>query len=200
VAPDHRRPCPLPAGRLSGTGKGVEQNRKETLARLAIRLPALVARGRRLARGLLPSSRRHSFAVQREGILGKTRTVLLPASVWTKLIALRGDAADADPVFVSRKIGADGKPRSLDTSMVNRSFTRRRGPRRSRNPYRPIGSATLTPLTPSTTARRFTLLRRRWGMPTSRPRAATYTPGQTIPVRDSCRCNRRGGSKNRKDT
>ena len=35
----------------------------------------------------------------------KTRTVLLPASVWAKLVQLRGDAADEQPVFRSRKRG-----------------------------------------------------------------------------------------------
>lgn len=35
----------------------------------------------------------------------KTRTVLLPAKVWAKLAALRGEAADDDPVFRSRKKG-----------------------------------------------------------------------------------------------
>jgi integrase/recombinase XerD len=36
---------------------------------------------------------------------GKTRSILLPASVWDELIALRGDAGDDDPVFPSRKGG-----------------------------------------------------------------------------------------------
>jgi site-specific recombinase XerD len=46
---------------------------------------------------------------------GKTRTVLLPASVWQDLIALRDEAAAPDaPVFRSRKGGA------LDPSQVRR--------------------------------------------------------------------------------
>ncbi len=36
---------------------------------------------------------------------GKTRTVLVPQSVWLALVSLRGDAADGDPVFRSRKGG-----------------------------------------------------------------------------------------------
>jgi len=35
----------------------------------------------------------------------KTRTVLMPQSVWNKLIALRGEAGENDPVFRSRKKG-----------------------------------------------------------------------------------------------
>lgn len=34
---------------------------------------------------------------------GKTRTVLLPASLWVELSQLRGDASNEDPVFQSRK-------------------------------------------------------------------------------------------------
>ena len=36
---------------------------------------------------------------------GKTRTVLMPASVWDALMSLRGDAKDDAPVFLSRKGG-----------------------------------------------------------------------------------------------
>jgi len=35
----------------------------------------------------------------------KTRTILLPASVWVKLMTLRGEASDDQPVFRSRKKG-----------------------------------------------------------------------------------------------
>jgi integrase/recombinase XerD len=42
----------------------------------------------------------------------KTRTVLVPASVWTSLMSLRGDAPEHAPVFRSRKKG------HLDESMV----------------------------------------------------------------------------------
>jgi site-specific recombinase XerD len=45
---------------------------------------------------------------------GKTRTVLLPASVWRELVALRGEAGGDNPVFVSRKGGP------LDPSQVLR--------------------------------------------------------------------------------
>jgi integrase/recombinase XerD len=45
---------------------------------------------------------------------GKTRVVLLPASVWAELIELKGDAAEDAPVFLSRKGGA------LDPSQINR--------------------------------------------------------------------------------
>lgn len=43
---------------------------------------------------------------------GKTRTVLMPESVWNALTSLRKDAKDGDPVFRSRKGG------HLDESMV----------------------------------------------------------------------------------
>jgi integrase/recombinase XerD len=43
---------------------------------------------------------------------GKTRTVLMPMSVWNALMPLRGDAAEAAPVFRSRKGG------HLDESQV----------------------------------------------------------------------------------
>ncbi len=43
---------------------------------------------------------------------GKTRSVLVPASVWTSLMALRGDAPEHAPVFRSRKGG------HLDESQV----------------------------------------------------------------------------------
>jgi integrase/recombinase XerD len=36
----------------------------------------------------------------------KTRTILLPSSVWAKLVVLRGEANDHEPVFRSRKRGA----------------------------------------------------------------------------------------------
>jgi len=45
---------------------------------------------------------------------GKTRAVLLPASMWRELIALRGEAGDDDPVFRSRKRGP------MDPSAVHR--------------------------------------------------------------------------------
>jgi site-specific recombinase XerD len=45
---------------------------------------------------------------------GKTRTVLLPASVWRELVGRRGQAGVDDPVFVSRKGGP------LDPSQVLR--------------------------------------------------------------------------------
>jgi integrase/recombinase XerD len=45
---------------------------------------------------------------------GKTRSVLLPASVWRELLALRGEAGADDPVFRSRKGGP------LDPSQVLR--------------------------------------------------------------------------------
>lgn len=45
---------------------------------------------------------------------GKTRVVLLPASVWRAVFALRGDAGPDDAVFVSAKGG------NLDRSMVHR--------------------------------------------------------------------------------
>jgi site-specific recombinase XerD len=37
---------------------------------------------------------------------GKTRVILLPAAIWSRLIALRGTGDDNDPVFKSRKNGA----------------------------------------------------------------------------------------------
>jgi integrase/recombinase XerD len=43
---------------------------------------------------------------------GKTRSVLIPDSVWTTLMALRGEASDQAPVFRSRKSG------HLDESQV----------------------------------------------------------------------------------
>lgn len=39
------------------------------------------------------------------GKRGKTRTILLPSSVWSSLSALRNKAADTSPVFKSRKSG-----------------------------------------------------------------------------------------------
>lgn len=42
----------------------------------------------------------------------KTRTVLIPDSVWDALLSLRGEASDNDPVFLSRKRG------HLDPSQV----------------------------------------------------------------------------------
>lgn len=45
---------------------------------------------------------------------GKTRVVLLPASLWRALVALRGDAGPDDAVFASAKGGA------LDRSQVHR--------------------------------------------------------------------------------
>lgn len=49
---------------------------------------------------------------------GKTRVVVLPASMWRELIELRGEAADAEPVFRSAKGGA------LDPSQVHRIVKR----------------------------------------------------------------------------
>jgi site-specific recombinase XerD len=45
---------------------------------------------------------------------GKTRVIVLPASVWRALVALRNDAAPDAPVFLSAKGGA------LDASQVHR--------------------------------------------------------------------------------
>jgi integrase/recombinase XerD len=36
---------------------------------------------------------------------GKTRVILLPASVWSKLVTLRGESGEDQPVFLSRKKG-----------------------------------------------------------------------------------------------
>ena len=38
----------------------------------------------------------------------KTRSILLPASLWVELMHLRGDATDKEPVFRSRKSGHSG--------------------------------------------------------------------------------------------
>lgn len=48
----------------------------------------------------------------------KTRTVLMPDSVWNALLSLRGEAGDHDPVFLSRKRG------HLDPSQVWRIVRR----------------------------------------------------------------------------
>lgn len=48
----------------------------------------------------------------------KTRTVLLPASVWSEICQLRGDAGADDPVFCSREGGDLGK--HLDRTQVYR--------------------------------------------------------------------------------
>jgi integrase/recombinase XerD len=45
---------------------------------------------------------------------GKTRVVLLPAGLWRRIDAQRGDAGPDDPVFASRQGGA------LDASRVHR--------------------------------------------------------------------------------
>src|SRR5207248_3577213 len=45
---------------------------------------------------------------------GKTRAVMLPASMWRELVTLRREALDEDPVFRSSKGGA------LDPSQVHR--------------------------------------------------------------------------------
>ena len=47
-------------------------------------------------------------------LLQTTRAIRLPASVWTRLTALRGDAGDDAPLFRSREGGA------LDASQVHR--------------------------------------------------------------------------------
>jgi integrase/recombinase XerD len=44
----------------------------------------------------------------------RTRAVLLPAGIWRELVALRGDAGEDDPVFLSRKGG------QLDPAQVHR--------------------------------------------------------------------------------
>ena len=50
---------------------------------------------------------------------GKTRPVLLPASLWTRLQALRGPrATPTDPVFLSRK-GGPLQPRQLHDIVKN---------------------------------------------------------------------------------
>jgi site-specific recombinase XerD len=49
---------------------------------------------------------------------GKARSIVLPASMWDELLALRGEAADVDPVFRSAKGGA------LDPSQVHRIVKR----------------------------------------------------------------------------
>ncbi len=52
--------------------------------------------------------RGHQCQVTVYGKGGKTRTVLLPASLWVELSQLRGDAANDAPVFQSRKGNNDG--------------------------------------------------------------------------------------------
>jgi integrase/recombinase XerD len=56
---------------------------------------------------------------------GKTRSVQLPASVWTLLERLRGDAGAGDPVFRSRKKGGGLQP--LAVLRIVRQAARRAG-------------------------------------------------------------------------
>jgi integrase/recombinase XerD len=64
------------------------------------------------------SARGYSGQVTVFGKGGKTRTVLLPDSVWVELCQLRGDASATDPVFPSREVDEDG--RHLDRTQVYR--------------------------------------------------------------------------------
>lgn len=68
----------------------------------------------------------------------KVRVVRLPAPVWSHLLTLRADAADADPIFRSRERDDAGAVRALDQSQVNRivhAFARRAGIKKSVSPH-----------------------------------------------------------------
>ena len=58
---------------------------------------------------------------------GKTRAVLLPASLWRELAALRGDAPDEAPVFRSREGGASGRLSPSQVHRVVKAAARRAG-------------------------------------------------------------------------
>lgn len=88
-------------------------------ARNAAMLRVLYGAGLRISeaaslcwRDLQPRDDAGQVAVFGKG--GKTRVVLLPASLWRSLVALRGDAGPDDAVFASAKGGA------LDRSQVHR--------------------------------------------------------------------------------
>jgi integrase/recombinase XerD len=58
---------------------------------------------------------------------GKTRAVLLPASLWRELAALRGDAPDEAPMFRSREGGASGQLSPSQVHRVVKAAARRAG-------------------------------------------------------------------------
>lgn len=62
----------------------------------------------------------------------KTRTILLPSSVWSVIIGLRGEAADGDPVFKSRQGGS--LTRSQVWRIVRRA-ARRAGIKKNVSPH-----------------------------------------------------------------
>lgn len=68
----------------------------------------------------------------------KVRVVRLPAAVWSQLLTLRADAADADPILRSRERDGAGAVRALDQSQVNRivhAFAQRAGIKKSVSPH-----------------------------------------------------------------
>jgi integrase/recombinase XerD len=58
---------------------------------------------------------------------GKTRAVLLPASLWRELTVLRGDTPDEAPVFRSREGGAGGQLSPSQVHRVVKAAARRAG-------------------------------------------------------------------------
>jgi integrase/recombinase XerD len=58
---------------------------------------------------------------------GKTRAVLLPASLWRELTVLRGDTPDEAPVFRSREGGAGGQLSPSQVHWVAKAAARRAG-------------------------------------------------------------------------
>jgi integrase/recombinase XerD len=58
---------------------------------------------------------------------GKTRAVLLPASLWRELTVLRGDTPDEAPVFRSREGGANGRLSPSQVHRVVKAAARRAG-------------------------------------------------------------------------
>ena len=100
----------------------------------------------------------------------KTRTVLLPTSIWRELLRFRRHAPLDAPVFASSRGGGH-----LHPTAIERIVTKAAARAGLEVKVSPTGCATATPLTRSSAARRSTWSRRRWATPLSRPPASTST-------------------------
>ena len=88
---------------------------------------------------------------------GKTRTVLLKPKMWQQVLAIKGEAKAASPIFRSRKGGG-----ALDVSQVRRIvYAAAKKAGLEHKTFRPTGCATPTPAMPSIAAPQSILSRQR---------------------------------------
>ncbi len=110
---------------------------------------------------------------------GKTRHVLLSSGTWDALTAIRGEAADTAPVFVSRTGGPLSRTQAF---RIVRAAAERAGVDKD---VSPSGYATPMRATRSTGAPRFISYKPPWGTAASQQQGGICTPDRPRAARNT---------------